>query len=172
MLFYMRNFSSTFHTFALRYIQLAMKTVNPVAFLILLTCLLFHLNASAQITARRLTKRVTDANAANQANQSAPASPAPAQTIVPVPASQPRILTNAVPEKTKEQKEEMLRKTIEFQKKRAETGAPTAQYDLGMRYLNGDGVEKNSELAEKWLRASATNGNSQAAKKLEELNKK
>ena len=78
-------------------------------------------------------------------------------------------MTNVVPEKTKEQKDEMLRKTIEFQKKRAEAGAPSAQYDLGMRYLTGDGLEKDPKLARKWLYSSATNGNSQAVKKLKEL---
>jgi hypothetical protein len=145
----------------------AMKNKLPVMLVVFFICVVFDLAATAQVTARRITRRITEPNAA--ANKPAP-TPAPAQTTAPAP--QPRIITNAVPEKTKEQKEEITRKTIQFQMKQAEQGAPTAQYDLGMRYLNGDGVEKNLELAEKWFQASATNGNSLAAKKLEELKKK
>lgn len=68
-------------------------------------------------------------------------------------------------------KEEVARNTLEFQKKRAEAGAAHAQYDLGVRYLKGDGVDKNIGLARKWLNAAAKNGHPQASKKLEELNK-
>lgn len=144
-----------------------MKSIRLLVFLIAAFSLLSS-SASAQVTARRVTKKITDANAAaNQVNQPAPPAPVPVPVVAP-----PKVLTNAVPEKTPEQKAKILQKTIEFQKQRAEAGAPTAQYDLGMRYLNGDGIEKNLELAQKWLHSAATNGNTQAVKKLEELNKK
>jgi TPR repeat protein len=73
------------------------------------------------------------------------------------------------PAKAKAAKTEQDRKVLEYQKQRAESGAPSAQYDLGMRYLDGDGVEKDPELGRKWLEAAAKNGNSQAAKKLEQF---
>jgi TPR repeat protein len=38
-----------------------------------------------------------------------------------------------------------------------------------MRYLNGDGVQKDLAAARKWLQAAATNGHTLAPKKLEEL---
>ena len=40
---------------------------------------------------------------------------------------------------------------------------------LGIRYLNGDGVEKNTDTAKKWLEKAAKNGHSGARKKLQEL---
>lgn len=131
---------------------------------------------SAKAQARNLTRRVVnpDNTSVRPSQPGVPAPtppPPPARPVAPVPHPQ-AVVTNVVPEKTQEQKDELLRKTVEFQKKRAEAGAPSAQYDLGMRYLKGDGVEKDLDLAKKWLNASATNGNSQAIKKLEELNKK
>ena len=67
--------------------------------------------------------------------------------------------------------EEVARNTLEFQKKRAEAGAAHAQFDLGIRYLNGDRVGKDLTAARKWLKAAAENGHSQAKRKLEELEK-
>ncbi len=84
-----------------------------------------------------------------------------AEAVTPVP--QARVSFS----KTQAEKNEILRKTIESQKTRAEAGSASAQYDLGVRYLDGNGVEKNLELAKKWLELSAKQGNSQAAKKLE-----
>lgn len=75
------------------------------------------------------------------------------------------------PVKLKAMQDETVRKTIDFQHKRALGGSPSAQYDLGLRYLTGDGVEKNEKTALKWINASATNGNAQAIKKMEELEK-
>ncbi len=147
-----------------------MKTI--ITLFVLIAVFSIHGNAHAQ--ARKLTQRIVNPDNTLR-TPNAPSAPAPAPPPRPAavaPTVAPAaILTNAVPEKTKEQKDEILRKTIEFQKKKAEEGAPTAQYDLGMRYLSGDGVEKDLDLAKKWLNASATNGNSQAVKKLETLNK-
>ena len=66
---------------------------------------------------------------------------------------------------------ELLRKTVESQKKRATEGSAGAQYDLGIRYLTGDGVEKSPELGRKWLGLSAAQGNTGAIRKMEELKK-
>jgi len=60
-------------------------------------------------------------------------------------------------------------KVVEFQRKRAAEGSASAQYDLGLRHLNGDGVEKDEAAARSWLQKAAAGGNSQAVKKLKEL---
>jgi len=75
------------------------------------------------------------------------------------------------PEKARASKEEALRKTVEFQKKRAEEGSESAQYELGVRYLKGDGVEKDPVTGRKWLFESSKNGYGPATQKLEELDK-
>ena len=63
-------------------------------------------------------------------------------------------------------------RVLEFQQKRAAEGSAVAQFDLAMRYLSGDGVEKNEATARSWLRKAAAGGNGQAAKKLKELGEK
>jgi TPR repeat protein len=148
-----------------------MKTI--VGLFVLIALFAFHSNASAQ--ARKLTRRIVNPNNTLR-TPNAPTPPAP---VPSVPAPTPPAATPAAPaqpyvapEKTQEEKDATLRKTIEFQKQRAEAGAPSAQYDLGMRYLTGDGLEKDPALAKKWLTAASTNGNSQASKKLEELKKR
>src|SRR5438128_1506632 len=55
-----------------------------------------------------------------------PASPAPRLVTLPV---QPSL-----------DKAELERRVIAFQKKRAEEGSASAQYELGLRYLKGEGV--------------------------------
>lgn len=60
-------------------------------------------------------------------------------------------------------------KVLEFQQKRASEGSASAQFDMALRYLNGDGVEKNEATARSWLEKAAAGGNSQAVKKLKEL---
>lgn len=73
------------------------------------------------------------------------------------------------PEKAKREKEELVKRTISFQMKRAEQGSPSAQYELGLRYLTGDGLEKDEALALKWLQKSAKSGYSPAKIKLDAL---
>jgi hypothetical protein len=152
--------------------KVTMKTLTSLV--VLIAVFSIHNVVNAQ-SARQLTRRIVSPNntliTPNVPNPSAPAT-RPAPTAPPVaPQTRPTNIY-VLPEKTQAQKDEILRKTIEFQKQRAAAGAPTAQYDLGMRYLNGDGVEKDPALAKKWLTAASTNGSSEAVKKLEELNKK
>ena len=64
---------------------------------------------------------------------------------------------------------EATKKTVEFQRRKAAEGSPQFQYDLGMRYLKGDGVERDSKMARFWLKASADQSHTLAAKKLAEL---
>jgi TPR repeat protein len=96
---------------------------------------------------------------ANAANNPAPP-PAP---VLPAPAP-PRYF---VP--TERSDDDVARRTLEFQRKRAEAGASYAQFDLGVRYLKGDGVEKNMTTARGWLERAAGNGHTQARKRLQEL---
>jgi len=61
---------------------------------------------------------------------------------------------------------------IEFQKKRAAEGSPSAQYELGLRYLAGDGVEQDEAAGMKLLEQSAAQDYTLAKKKVEELKEK
>lgn len=62
-------------------------------------------------------------------------------------------------------------KALEFQVKRAQEGSASAQYDLGIRYLDGKGVERNEDKALEWLKKSAAQDNIPAKQKLKELGK-
>jgi len=101
------------------------------------------------------------------ASRPAPASPAavPATTHAAVPAPPP-------PADAEKAKQENVRKTIEFQKKRAAEGSPSAQYELGLRYLLGDGVDKDETAGMKLLEQSAAQDYTLAKRKLEELREK
>ncbi len=123
-------------------------------------------------SARQLTRRIVPPPP-NQTPARPTPPPAPARPPAVVPPQPPAAAPAPVdPEKEKAKKEEVLKKTIEFQKKRAAEGSPSAQYDLGMRYLTGDGLERNEELARKWLEESAKNDYLRAKAKLEELDRK
>jgi TPR repeat protein len=141
-----------------------MKTSGIVWFVAVI-CLLAGYSASAQ-SARQLTRKIVPP----------PTNPPPSRPVPPttVTRQQPAAIPPAAPAapvdpaKEKAKREETLKKTVEFQKKRAAEGSPTAQYDLGLRYLTGDGVEQNKELARQWLEASAAQGHAPAKRKLEE----
>jgi len=60
------------------------------------------------------------------------------------------------------------KKKLQWQMDRAEKGSDPAQYTLGMRYLEGKGVEKDLKKARKWLTESAKQGNADAKKALAE----
>jgi len=85
----------------------------------------------------------------------------PGQTVVPI--------APADAEKAKAEKDAAVNRLIEFQKKRAEAGSATAQYDLGLRYLKGDGIEQNLVEARKWFQAAAKQEHPLAAKQLDEV---
>lgn len=69
----------------------------------------------------------------------------------------------------REDPSEVDRRVLAFQQKRAHDGSPGAQLDLAKRYLEGRGLTKDIEAARKWLKLSAGNGNSEAAKLLQKL---
>lgn len=95
------------------------------------------------------------------ANYFFPSNASPGQTTIIV--APPVVVVTAA---TKEEQEAKL---IAFQKKNAADGLPSAQFDLGMRFLAGNGLEKNQATARKWLEAAARQGHTQAIRKLEEL---
>ena len=51
--------------------------------------------------------------------------------------------------------------------RRAAEGSPQAQYDMGIRYLEGDGVEKDAVKGRELLEKSAQGGHEAAVKKLQ-----
>jgi hypothetical protein len=73
-------------------------------------------------------------------------------------------------QRVKEQKLiEADKKALEFQKQQAARGNANAQYDLGLRYLEGRGLAKDTDEGTKLLRAAAKGGSTLAEKKLSEL---
>ena len=56
--------------------------------------------------------------------------------------------------------------TFEQEKKAAEQGDAAAQYNLGLRYLDGRGVAKDGMEAARWLRKAAEQGNSNGQSEL------
>jgi len=55
--------------------------------------------------------------------------------------------------------------------KRAEKGEPNAQYQLGMRYVNGEGIGKDPQKAATWLKKAAEQNNPQAQYQLGKMYK-
>lgn len=81
------------------------------------------------------------------------------------PASQAPLSVEEQEQKKLEQSAEEKKK-LQWQTERAEKGSDPAQFTLGMRYLNGDGVQKDPVRAMKWLKESAKQDNADAKKKL------
>jgi len=129
-------------------------------------------NLSAQ-TARQLTRKIvpppSNAPPAKGTPASRPALTPP--TAVPSP-NNAAVPAPPPPADAEKAKQETLRKTIEFQKKRAAEGSPSAQYELGLRYLKGDGVDKDEDAGMKLLEESAKQDYTLAKKKIEELKEK
>lgn len=163
-----------------------MKTALFLAGLLVLASSL-----QAQVpSARRLTRRITGPQQpAGQppAPQPAPVAPVEAaatpnrptnpQSVppsgvraLPRPSSSAASAPRAVPlVRPQPPKEQTAQKIVEFQKRRAAQGSATAQYDLAIRYLKGDGVELDEQKGRELLESAAKNGHSQAKKKLDEF---
>jgi TPR repeat protein len=76
--------------------------------------------------------------------------------------SRPRRSSKATPT-------EVESKVVQFHTAKAHAGNMTSQYELGMRYQRGDGVEQNDEHAADWLSRSADQGHTRAKKELASL---
>jgi hypothetical protein len=61
-------------------------------------------------------------------------------------------------------------RVLAFHRKRAVEGSAYAQFALGVRYLEGNGVEKDEAQARYWLSQSAQKGFRQAARVLQNQN--
>jgi hypothetical protein len=61
---------------------------------------------------------------------------------------------------------------VEFQKQQAAKGFPPSQYVLGIRYLEGIGVEKNAAKGKELLNKAAAQGHLNARDKIREIEKK
>lgn len=126
--------------------------------------------------ARRYTQKIAPQTQPPPRPATAPAAPTkppPANpaAVSPVPPPLPGAAPATDSEKAKEEKDAVLKRTIEFQKKRAEAGSASAQYDLGKRYLTGDGLAQDLDAARKWFEAAAKQDHEGASAKLEELKK-
>ena len=104
--------------------------------------------ASQQQSPQSKTHRETIANDTTESNKDK--APGKAQTNKPESKS-----TNTMPE--------LVRK--------AEEGDADAQYSLGLRYHNGEGVTKNDAESVKWFRKAAEQGNEKAKRQLALLKK-
>ena len=150
--------------------------IQPLLVLVVSFNLALASSIQAQATSvKRITKQLPPGSVPSQPPP-APAPPAPpANPMTSPPAAAPARTGSVAPPpapvkpKTDAEKAELLKKTIESERRRAEAGSDAAQYDVGMRYYRGDGVEKNLEQARKWLEMSAKQGNETAAKRLEEV---
>ncbi len=122
---------------------------------------------------RQYMRRIAPAQSAPAQPSSVAQPPASAVALPPGPAvvAPPSVPapTEADLAKTAAAKEAADKRLLDFQTKRAEAGSPTAQYELGVRYLTGNGVQKNLLEARKWLAASAKQDNVWAQRKLKEL---
>ncbi|MHC1763531.1 MAG: hypothetical protein AB9869_04375 [Verrucomicrobiia bacterium] len=164
-----------------------MKTLRLIVFGALVAELISLPAATAQVySPRRITQRVAPQVNPAQTNPAAakvapaPAGNTPATATAPAVSSRtqpPRPVVRIVPPppqdpaKVRAEKEATTRRVVEFQKKRATEGSASAQYELGTRYLKGDGVEKDEAVARKWLESSAKAGYDPAIKKLQELDR-
>ncbi len=97
----------------------------------------------------------------------APASPKAAKAA-PSPAS-PAVPKAFPPPANTAAADEAKQKAFESQMKRAEQGSPYAQYELGMRYIKGNGVEKDVATGRSWLEEAVRNGSTDAARSLKSL---
>ena len=60
-------------------------------------------------------------------------------------------------------------KTLEWYRKAAELGHPSAQFILAQEYMNGHGLPKNLEIARSWAQKAADQGLKDATQLLEEI---
>lgn len=109
--------------------------------------------------ARALTRKV--------APQPAPARPAGGVAVGGGVAARPGAPVDRA--KVQAQKQKSESDLIKFHRQRAQAGSDNAQYELGVRYLAGNGVEKDEKLGRQWLEKSAKAGNPKAVRKLQEL---
>lgn len=144
--------------------------------------LLVSASVSAHGQASRYVQRINRANNPNvRVNTPPPSNPRGRANTLPPTATPPPAPTPALPQFGNQiaaraaverppslSKDEVEKKRLEWQIEHAEKGSPSAQYDLGMRYLKGDGVGQDEETGRGWLEKAARQGNSLAYEKLKD----
>ena len=134
--------------------------------LLLAASFLLTVSIHAQVgtSPRDLTKRIEP-----QVRRPAPAPPQrPAVSAAAVQVQAQKPLTAAEQEQKRMMDSAEEKKKLQWQMERAEKGSDTSQFALGIRYLEGKGVEKDLKKSRKWLEASAKQGNVDAKKALAE----
>lgn len=122
----------------------------------------FSLQAQVGTSPRTLTRRI----APQLPPQPAVARPGGAGVA---PAAAPKAPPTAAElEQQKMEQSAEEKKKIQWQMDRAEKGSDPAQFAIGMRYLEGNGVDKDLKKARKYLTESARQGNADAKKTLAE----
>ena len=138
----------------------AMKTV-----VLAVAALALGIPSYAQYSAKTLTSKIVpQPQQPVQPARPAPVYAAPAQQPAP-----PRELTPAEAAKAQVKKDKNDVKQFEFYKRRAEEGSDHAQFELGMRYLNGKGTDKDEALGRQWMEKAAKQGHKEASQKLATL---
>ena len=90
-----------------------------------------------------------------------------APALAPATGVQPTTTRRPLLPLPRQSEEETKRKVLEFQMRRAAEGSPQAQYDMAIRYLEGDGVDKDPAKGRELLEQSAQGGHAAAVKKLQ-----
>ena len=70
------------------------------------------------------------------------------------------------PEAEAEHKTEIAQRVLDWHRDQAEHGSEYAQYEMGLHYLNGDGVSRDLSMAKYWFLKAARQGNDDAYEKL------
>lgn len=127
--------------------------------------------------AKRAAQRVAESGTQRKLPDESGTVPRQYQGNRPTPAAPAGVATAAAPaavkpvdlEKQAADKKAAVDRVVALTKERAEKGRSAAQFALGMRYLSGDGVPANPKLGREWIEKSAKQGETDAVKKLKEL---
>jgi TPR repeat protein len=138
---------------------------NLLAVALFISMLSLSLQAQVGTSPRQLTKRIEPLVRPQPPSAARPAARGAAAPAVAAPKT-PATAKELEQQKMEQSLEE--KKKLQWQTERAEKGSDPAQFALGMRYLEGKGVEKDLKKARKWLEASAKQGNAEAKKALAE----
>ncbi|GEM_PF-2250114 len=109
----------------------------------------------------RFTSRYGNAGASRTAPPQAPSAATQSGSQQQPAVAAPIVIPPRAPDPDREQR------IVDFQLQKAISGNPTSQYDIGIRYLKGDGLDQDRAQALNWLKMADQGGNSRAKKQLE-----
>jgi hypothetical protein len=119
--------------------------------------------------ARTPSKPANKSTNATPAQLSAPTNAPLTNYFPPVPPLPVTVARPLTPEQEAAKKAETAAKVLAWHQEQANNGSPYAQYQMGLHYLNGEGVEKNTATAREWFLKSARQGNDEAYEKFKNL---